>query len=480
MNNSIRYLFALLLISLVSLFGLQLYFGIQTYHEEFQTLEKEINKSLVSSVEKAHQERIEKISRYFSEDLKDSSLVSLKVKKSDDGPRLFISEPSTGLTTVSVIYEGILDDTISISTLKKYLIERNKTYLLKGSVMYWNPSLGERLKSYNDTIKIQEVSIKKHLSEQLELKDIKATFSLLWDISENKKKKTSSYELYSDIIPIPLHKNQFVQVKINTIREVIFQRMKLIITIIIVVFLLVVTSFIFLLQFIRKERRLSQLKDDFISNITHEMLTPITAQRLALEKLQKDKNTKENPMVGILNEQTIRFEELINQSLKANFQIQKNGAVKHKIVSPFKIVQDVISYEINSSNKTVEYTINIPEKLEIKTDIIYLKQVLHNLIINAITYNDSTIVKLELNYTENNRNHHFQIHDNGIGIPKSDQKLIFEKFHRVANDESYRNNGLGVGLYFSKKIMKELNGNLKLIQSTNNGSTFEIIIPKKI
>lgn len=79
MNNRIRHLFALLLISLVSLFGLQLYFGIQTYHEEFQTLEKEVNKSLDSSVEKAHQERIEKISRYFSDDLKDSSLVSLKI-----------------------------------------------------------------------------------------------------------------------------------------------------------------------------------------------------------------------------------------------------------------------------------------------------------------------------------------------------------------------------------------------------------------
>lgn len=477
MNQRSKQLFLLLIISLISLLGLQFYFGVQVYNQQAQDLKEELNRAVQIAINKAHILRVNQINKYFTKDLEDPEIAILSLRKETDGNKLYVSEGKTGVKILSIPYTKYIKDTVTQKELKNFLINKNKLELEKGIVMFWNEELGNRLTAYNDSVKIKKTDLKQELTIALNNNGVHNNFILEILKTNNEGKNKWPRFISSTTLQLPLMKDNWLKVYLEHPNGIIFKRTKAVIFSSIAVLFLIILSFIALIKTLNKQKKLSQLKDDFITNVTHEMLTPITAQRLALERLKNDPTTKNHPMATILDQQTKRFEELINETLKVHF---KSNSIKHEFqwVSPYKLIQKVINYQRSITKKTIEVKIEIPSQVKIITSKQAWIQILHNLINNAILYNDQNIVRLSFSYHYDENAYYFQVSDNGIGIPKSERSLIFEKFHRINREEIYRNKGLGIGLYFSKEVLKQIKGSLYLIKSSPKGSTFEIMLPK--
>ena len=477
MNRKSQSLFILLFISLTGLLGLQFFYGFQIYQQQAQDLQRQLDRYAKAAVNQAHIARIDKINSYFAKDIRSGKYASLFLRMDSGKIMLYIKDVPLNRVIISIHYTDSSMDAVNDRILQDYLIARNWTDLNQGEIMYWTEALGNRLTSYNDSIRIEENVIQKELKSIFEKEGIINEFSLtLLDNKEQSKYQWPNY-ISSSITELPLLKNQFLQVYLKYPNSIIFKRMRVLSFISIFVLLLVSFSFILLLRTLNKQRKLSTMKDDFIANVTHEMLTPITSQRLAIDRLKKNVDIKRHPMIQILDQQTERFEEIINQTLKAS--LKDNVQVfPLENLSPKYLIEDVVRYQRSNTDKEVNLYNQIPDNIDMNTSKKVLMQVVHNLINNAITYNDHDVIRLTVSYKLDHEFHYFHFIDNGIGISKEDQKLIFEKFHRIQKNGTYRNKGLGIGLYYSKELIRHIDGDLQLVQSSQRGSTFQMKLPK--
>jgi len=477
MNRKSQSLFILLFVSLTGLLGLQFFYGFQIYQQQAQDLQKQLDRYAKAALNKSHTTRIDKINSYFAADIKSGKYASLFLGMDKGKRMLYVRDVLLDRVIMSIHYANSASDTVNDHILQDYLIARNWADLSSGELMYWTEALGNRLIAYNDSIRIEEKVIQKELKSIFEKEGITNEFSLaLLDEKKQSKYQWPSY-ISSSLTELPLLKNQFLQVYLKYPNSIILKRMRVLLFISIFVLLLVSFSFILLLRTLKKQRKLSAMKDDFIANVTHEMLTPITSQRLALDRLKKQESVARNPMVQILDQQTERFEEIINQTLKASFQ-DHHEVYSFENLSPRNLIEDVVIYQRSNTDKEVVLDLQIPKGISINTSKKVLTQVVHNLINNAIAYNNHDHVQITVTYQLDDQFHYFDFTDNGIGILKKDQGLIFGKFHRVHKDEAYRNKGLGIGLYYSRELLRRVEADLKLVQSSQLGSTFRITLPK--
>ncbi len=229
---------------------------------------------------------------------------------------------------------------------------------------------------------------------------------------------------------------------------------------------------------ISKEKELEKSKDEFISIASHELKTPITALKLytqLLEKqLGKEKNYKYLLPLSKISSQTDRLIDLVGDLLNIS-RLQTGKFVYNK--KPIYIAQ-LINYSllnVKPSVKGRKIVKKIADKALVLADKGKVSQVITNLIINAAKYSppDKEII---ITSRHIGKNVIFSVKDFGIGIPRSKQRKIFNKYFQVENRE--RNiPGLGIGLYVSSEIVKSHNGKIWVVSSKGKGSTFSFSLP---
>ncbi len=249
-------------------------------------------------------------------------------------------------------------------------------------------------------------------------------------------------------------------------------------------FLVVVIAFLFFisLRTIANQRRLDQMKNEFISNMTHEIKTPISTISLACEMLQDDSVAQEvaarSNFVGIIADENSRMRllvETILQSAKmsnSNFQIKTHEVDVHK----------VIAHVVKSFRLTIEGRGGVLEtSLEavpptVYADELHLTNLIYNLVDNAIKYSSGAPHIVIGTLRENN---HFliRVQDHGIGISKSDQKHIFEKFYRVSTGNVHDVKGFGIGLNYVAQVVRLHHGRISLESEVGKGSSFTVSLP---
>lgn len=473
MNTKSKYLFNFIIVSLLALVGLQFYYGVLVFKQNTQDLQEDLERVTLLTVKKIHNKRINSINALFAKDLKSGKYAKLSLINYQGEPHIVIKDAISNLKILSIRYEGSISDTISNTTLQNIVIERNKSHLNEGEIMYWTEELGNKLTRYRDSITLNANYIEKEISTILANEGISNPFGfkILTAVAEGKVDWPS--KIYSSAKPIPLLENQYLQVYLNHPSGIIIKRIGLLLVISLLVLSLVLIGFFVLLSILKKQRKLGELKDDFISNVTHEMLTPMSSQRLAIDRLKKSDEFKSNTMLQIIDQQTKRFEEIINETLQTIIDDDTNTKQLENI-SPKLLIDEVVTYQQSITNKPVDFSNTIAKDLYIKTEQKHIVKVLHNLVNNAIIYNDSDVIKLSFSYSSDANYHYISITDNGIGISKSDKSLVFEKFHRINKETTYREKGLGIGLYQSKKLVRQLKGDLVLSKTSNTGSTFVI------
>jgi len=248
--------------------------------------------------------------------------------------------------------------------------------------------------------------------------------------------------------------------------------------------LLLITAIAFRMAFVnmRNQMKLITIKNDFISNITHELKTPISTVKVALEALL-DFNLREDPKrtkeyLEMAHIEMERLDLLVNQVLNNSAMEEGKSFVVRENFDLVSLVQDVLVSMQSRFDETKALISFIHEKdsVIIKADKLHMHGVLVNLLDNSLKYNNKTPeIKIEL--IQKNSTTSLSVYDNGIGIPEEYMGSVFDKFFRVPKGEEHSVKGYGLGLNYAALVIKQHGGKITLINNEDSGCCFTLILP---
>jgi len=247
-------------------------------------------------------------------------------------------------------------------------------------------------------------------------------------------------------------------------------------------FIMVVVAFVLSFRIIFRQKKLSDMKTDFINNMTHELKTPIATISIASEML-KDSSisaSEENrsKYAGIIFDENKRLYNHVEQVLqiarleKGEMQLNLQDRDIHAIISAtaarFKLI-------LEETGGQIELHLNAENAIA-KVDEMHFTNAINNLIDNAIKYNNRTPL-IKINTSNYHSGIQIELIDNGVGLSKEDQQKVFEKFYRVSKGNVHDTKGFGLGLSYVQSIVEHHHGKVWVESKLKEGSTFFIQLP---
>jgi signal transduction histidine kinase len=276
----------------------------------------------------------------------------------------------------------------------------------------------------------------------------------------------------------------FLNVYVPYRASFILQKTRMLIVVSILLSLIISITFAANLFIIFRQKRFSEMKTDFVNNITHELKTPITTISLAAQMLHDPNIPHKEQKVPywsktILSESK-RLQFLVEQVLQIAIFERGNLRINPKETDLFSLLTGVIQHfiiQIEKKKITLEIELDPLKDISVWADEMHLTNVFTNLVDNAIKYQNKTApcVKILAEHIENHVQ--IKIEDNGEGISHENLKKIFDKFYRVSTGNVHAVKGFGLGLSYVKKIVEMLHGTIKVNSELGKGSAFTVILP---
>jgi signal transduction histidine kinase len=275
--------------------------------------------------------------------------------------------------------------------------------------------------------------------------------------------------------------NLFVQATFESPLQFILQKMIWTLLSSLVLLALTTISFIYMLRTILKQKKLSEVKSDFINNMTHELKTPIATVSAAVEALQNfnalNDQRKTQTYLDISKNELQRLSDLVEKVLHIAAEEKEDIELFREETDLNEIIDNILSNHQLKANKLIQvrYDNNLGGKT-VFVDKIHLSNAISNLVDNAIKYSRDQ-VQLYIQTSLENGILKIKVKDNGIGIPKAYQHSIFDKFFRVPTGDLHNVKGFGLGLSYVQKIVTMHGGTIQVQSEQDKGSEFTIIIP---
>ncbi len=221
------------------------------------------------------------------------------------------------------------------------------------------------------------------------------------------------------------------------------------------------------------QKKIAEIKTDFINNITHEFQTPLAALDIAVKTLRKKEGilTEEHirHSLEIIDRQNVRMQKLFGQVTEASLTEYNINPVHAQGLDSLAIREILDDFSL--SHPLVAIRFNSDAVLYM--DRFHFTTIITNLMDNAVKYGADTIT---IGLHESDKNAILTVKDNGIGIPKKEQKAIFDKFYRVQKGNIHTTKGLGLGLYYVNQLVKAYAGSVTVNSTEGNGAEFIISI----
>ncbi len=282
----------------------------------------------------------------------------------------------------------------------------------------------------------------------------------------------------------PPSRQNFIKVFFPTKKDYLYNEVSFIVPSVIFSIILMVT-FTFTLYIVFRQKKLSEMKNDFINNMTHELKTPVSTISLASQML-KDSDITKSPDVfkhisGVINDETKRLGFLVEKVLQMSLFERQKAALKLKEVDANDLIANIANTFVL---KVEKYDGHLDIELDAEDSTIYvdelhLTNVLFNLMDNAVKYRRPDVpLKLVARTWNDNGKLLISVEDNGIGIKKEYQKKVFDRFFRVPTGNVHDVKGFGLGLAYVRKMVEDHNGTIRAETGSGNvGTKFIITLP---
>jgi two-component system phosphate regulon sensor histidine kinase PhoR len=252
----------------------------------------------------------------------------------------------------------------------------------------------------------------------------------------------------------------------------------------IALFALLVGCFAYTLSIIFRQKKISEMKTDFINNMTHEFKTPVATIMIASESLRDPEisadDKRVNKLANIIYDENVRLGNHIERVLniakleKEDLKIEKTDVYLNSIVED---VLDSMHLQVDKVNGTLTKELFAKDDLVIG-DELHLSNVMFNLVDNAIKYSPNSPEISVKTYNSNNKII-IAVTDKGMGMTKDQAEKIFDQFYRIPTGNVHNVKGFGLGLSYVNDIIKRFDGKITVRSEKDKGTTFEVVLPLK-
>lgn len=239
--------------------------------------------------------------------------------------------------------------------------------------------------------------------------------------------------------------------------------------------LAVISSLFYLLKVITQQKQLAEIKNDLISNITHEFKTPITTVSTALEAMNDfniiANKEKAKNYISISENQIKKLHLMVEKLLETATLDSEKLLLKKEKTNVVSLLEKLIQKYLFTTNKTITFNCLITE-FYAEIDVFHFENAISNLIDNAVKYGGN---KIEINVSSEKNTVKIEVIDNGKGIAKHQQNKIFDKFYRIPKGNTHNVKGFGIGLYYTKKIIEKHRGSV-CVFSNSKQTVFTVVV----
>jgi signal transduction histidine kinase len=282
----------------------------------------------------------------------------------------------------------------------------------------------------------------------------------------------------------PPSRQNYIRVFFPTKQNYIFSEVTFIVPSVIFSLMLLVT-FIFTLYIVFRQKKLSEMKTDFINNMTHELKTPVSTISLAAQ-MMKDSDITKSPDVfkhisGVINDETKRLGFLVEKVLQMSLFERQRATLKLKEIDANDMlagIANTFALKVEKYEGTIDVDLKAVNS-DIYVDEMHLTNVLFNLMDNAVKYRRKEVpLKLMARTWNENGKLLISVEDNGIGIKKEYLKKVFDRFFRVPTGNVHDVKGFGLGLAYVRKMLEDHSGSIRAENGPGNiGTKFIITLP---
>lgn len=373
------------------------------------------------------------------------------------------------------------------SQIKEVKIEKNKNFqIFSGKEKSDSLKLIKSLQPIFISFSTNEIDYKQLdslLKNQLDLKKIPIEFTF-----NHYKNDTIFFSSKDSILNTSFEKSVFskstflkdnegFELRYNNIDFEALKRSTSGIFLSLVLSLLIISCLFYLVKIIKQQKELANIKNDLISNITHEFKTPIATISTAIEAIENfnvlDDKEKTKKYLSMSSIQLKKLHQMVEKLLETATLDSEQLYLKKEPIDTVELIKKIVAkHQLLCPTKEFSFRSNI-ENILMNLDAFHFENVISNLIDNAVKYGGNSI---EIQLNTDKKITEISISDDGDGIEKSHQEKIFEQFYRVPKGNTHDVKGFGIGLYYCKKIIEKHQGTIG-VNSAKNQTIFKIQLP---
>ncbi len=250
--------------------------------------------------------------------------------------------------------------------------------------------------------------------------------------------------------------------------------------------IIILAAFYLTVRTMLRQKKLGEIKNDFINNMTHEFKTPIATISLAVDAMRNEKVLQDRDKLSyfsnIIKEENKRMNRQVETILKASQLEKQEVDLNLRPVNVHEVIKDVVenfALQLQDKEGKAELLLNASNDL-IEADEVHLANLVNNLFDNALKYSKENVPPfVKLTTQSNGKKFTMRIEDNGIGMNRETLKRIFERFYRAHTGNIHNVKGFGLGLSYVKTMVEAHNGEIKADSTLGKGSTFIVEFPLK-
>ncbi|MEC3907648.1 HAMP domain-containing sensor histidine kinase [Tamlana sp. 2201CG12-4] len=500
-NQKYRWILYFIVFVVFSTVIIQVYWNYKNYISNKKQLVNDVQLSLDNAVETYFANLIEAKTLALTFDAPNESHIITNRHKLDSivhSLKLFSNAP-TGIDSLKLITNGDLSsleqsktDTINEKGLTKNFLnhwKKNKIIFKKLTDSVSEPLDIKHFRRLTSKVIISMVSDSLKLDKidsilQLDFsrKQLNIDYGLSFKNISNKVLKINQTYIDESSLVVTskspfLPRQSELKIHFTNDTQIILKRILLSILISILLVLAVISCLFYLLKIIKHQKQLAEVKNDLISNITHEFKTPIATIGVAIESIKNfnviDNKEKTERYLDMSNDQLSKLNTMVEKLLETatldsdNIKLNKEEA---NIIELIKVLVEKYTLQI----KTKSINLSLPSNpVNACIDVFHFENAVNNLLDNAMKYGGNTV---DVGLTQNSTSFTISINDNGNTLNKSHKEQIFEKFYRVPTGNKHDIKGFGIGLYYTKKIIEKHGGFIQL-DLKKDKTTFIITVP---